>query len=80
MHLTRYDAESFHCITELDSIPEDNSPGNVTWYDVRGLHRIDLIKKLGKAYGVPPPPSSMENVVDVHQRPKIESYKGGVLL
>jgi magnesium transporter len=78
VHLIHYDTESFYCITELGSIPEDNSPENVTWYDVRGLHQIDLIKKLGKAYGMHP--SSMEDVVDVHQRPKMESYKGGVLL
>ncbi len=52
VHLMHYDAESFHRVNWLDSIPEDNAPGKVTWYDVRGLHRIDLMEKLGKAYGI----------------------------
>lgn len=78
VHLMHYDADSFHCKTELDSIPEDNAPGKVTWYDVRGLHRVDLIEKLGQDYGMHP--LALEDVVDVHQRPKMESYKDGILL
>jgi magnesium transporter len=78
VHLTHYDSEVFHCKTEIGSIPKDNAPGKVTWYDVRGLHRVDLIEKLGMAYGMHP--LSLEDVVDVHQRPKMEPYKDGILL
>lgn len=78
VHLTHYDADVFQCDTKLDAIPEDNAPGKVTWYDVRGLHRIDLIEKLGKTYGMHP--LSLEDVLDVHQRPKMEPYKDGILL
>lgn len=78
VHLTHYDTEYFKCITELDSIPEDNAPGKITWYDVRGLHNVELIEKIGKTYGMHP--LSLEDVVDVNQRPKMEPYKDGILL
>ncbi|MFT5998241.1 MAG: magnesium transporter [Neolewinella sp.] len=78
VHLTHYDGDNFHCATVTDEIPEDNAPGKTTWFDVRGLHRIELIEKLGKAYGMHP--LALEDVVDVNQRPKMEAYKDGILL
>ena len=78
VHLTHYDAEHFHCSTRVGEIPEDNAPGKVTWYDVRGLHKVELIEELGKAYGMHP--LALEDVVDVQQRPKMEAYKDGILL
>lgn len=78
VHLTHYDAEHFDCKTAIDNIPEDNAPGKITWYDVRGLHRVDLIEQIGKAYGMHP--LALEDVLDVQQRPKMEAYKEGILL
>ncbi|MFK8163430.1 MAG: magnesium/cobalt transporter CorA [Lewinella sp.] len=78
VHLTHYDADHFHCSTMIGEIPEDNAPGKTTWYDVRGLHRVKLIEKLGKTYGMHP--LALEDVVDVQQRPKMEIYKDGILL
>ncbi len=78
VHLTRYDVENFDCKTWLDVIPEDNAPGKIAWYDVRGLHRIDLLEQLGKTFNIHP--LALEDVLDVQQRPKMESYKDGILL
>ena len=78
VHLTHYGPERFNCTTLVNELPEDRSPLKVTWYDVRGLHEVNLIEKLGKSYGMHP--LALEDVVDVYQRPKIETYKEGVLL
>ncbi|TXF88677.1 magnesium/cobalt transporter CorA [Neolewinella aurantiaca] len=78
VHLTHYDSDVFNFVTSVDSIPEDNAPGKVTWFDVRGLHRVELIEKLGTAYGMHP--LSLEDVLDVNQRPQMEGYKDGILL
>jgi magnesium transporter len=78
IHLTHYDTEVFSCETKAGSIPEDDAPGQVTWYDVRGLHRVELIEQIGKAYGMHP--LSLEDILDVNQRPKMEAFKDGILL
>lgn len=78
VHLTHYDKDHFHCSTMTGEIPEDNAPGKITWYDVRGLHRVELIEELGKRYGMHP--LALEDVVDVQQRPKMEPYKDGILV
>ena len=78
VHLTHYDSEVFSCETKVDAIPEDNAPGKVTWYDVRGLHRVKLIEELGNTYGMHY--LSLEDVLDVNQRPKMEPFKDGILL
>lgn len=78
VHLTHYDPQHFHCTTIVDTIPEDNAPGKITWYDMRGLHRVDLVEQLGNAYGMHP--LALEDVLDVQQRPKMEAYKDGILL
>jgi len=78
VHMTHYDPGHFTCETAVDAIPEDNAPGKITWYDVRGLHDVALIEQLGKRYGIHP--LALEDIVDVHQRPKMEAYENGILL
>ena len=78
VHLSHYNAESFKCETVLDTIPPDNEPEKISWYDVRGLHRVDLIEQLGESYGMHP--LALEDVLNIHQRPKMEPYKDGILL
>ena len=78
VHLTNYGPDAFDCDTLIDAVPEDDIPEGITWYDVRGLHRTDLVEKLGSSYGMHP--LSLEDVVDVHQRPKMEVFKDGILL
>ena len=78
VHLTQYDGRAFDTATGINEVPPDQAPGRVTWYDVRGLHETTLIEKLGKRYGMHP--LALEDVVDVYQRPKMETYAEGVLL
>jgi len=44
----------------------------VSWINVDGLHDTDLIAKIGERFGLHP--LVMEDIVNVHQRPKLEDY------
>lgn len=61
-----------------DAAPAADEGLNVTWYDVRGLHKIELIEELGKRYNIHP--LVLEDVVDTQQRPKFEEYDGAIFL
>ena len=44
----------------------------VTWVDVDGLGDADTLARIGTLFGLHP--LAMEDVVNVHQRPKVETY------
>lgn len=44
----------------------------VTWINVAGLHRVDVVEKLGKHFGLHP--LVMEDIVNAEQRPKMEDF------
>ena len=50
----------------------------VLWLNVDGLGDIDLIRSLGESFGLHP--LALEDVVQSHQRPKVESYDGVLFL
>lgn len=52
------------------------SKEQVTWYDVRGLHDTSLIELLGLAFNIHT--LVLEDVVDIHQRPKFDEYETGI--
>ena len=78
VHHTSYDEGRFRVATTVDSLPDFAETGNIDWYDMRGLHRVDLVEALGKKFGIHP--LALEDILDVQQRPKIEVYEGGVLI
>jgi magnesium transporter len=47
---------------------------HVSWINIDGLHDTELLKKLGDHFGLHP--LVMEDVINVHQRPKVEEYEG----
>ena len=58
---------------------EDHLPGSadiltdeVLWIDIRGLHEIRLVEEVGKMFGLHA--LAMEDILDIHQRPKFEEY------
>ncbi len=57
---------------------EASDTATVDWYDIRGLHDTELIKTIGNTYKVPV--LAIEDVVDVYQRAKLESFKDGVFI
>ena len=44
----------------------------VTWINISGIHKVDIISKLGKHFGFHP--LLLEDIVNTDQRPKIEDY------
>lgn len=59
------------------SKPEECAPyldtESVSWVDVLGLGSEDVLKRLGKVFGLHP--LVLEDVVNVPQRPKVEDYE-----
>ncbi len=57
-------------LAHLDAV-ELKSPG-VTWINVDGLHRTEVVQRLGKKLSLHP--LVLEDVVNAGQRPKLEDY------
>ena len=50
----------------------------VTWVDVRGLSDIDLISKIGRGFKIHS--LVLEDILNVHHRPKFEDYDDGFFI
>lgn len=50
----------------------------VDWYDIRGLHDVDLIRNVGDIFKVHP--LVLEDIANTHQRPKFDEYDNGLYL
>lgn len=50
----------------------------VLWVNVAGLGDAQLIQDLGRTFGLHP--LALEDVVNVHQRPKVEEYPGNLFI
>ncbi|MCB9285663.1 MAG: magnesium/cobalt transporter CorA [Lewinellaceae bacterium] len=48
------------------------------WYDIRGLHNIDLIRQFGDQYDIHP--LALEDILNTQQRPKIDEYDNGIFI
>lgn len=44
----------------------------VSWINISGVHKVDVIEKVGKHFGLHP--LLLEDVVNTQQRPKVEDY------
>jgi magnesium transporter len=53
-------------------------PGYIQWYDIRGLHDLELIHEIGRVFELHP--LILEDVVNVHERPKLDEYDNGVFI
>ncbi len=56
-----------------ECIPFKESP-TVTWINIDGLHRIEIVEELGEHFGLHP--LVLEDIVHTGQRPKMEDYEG----
>ncbi len=61
-----------------EALPSPEEGALVSWYDVRGLHNVDLIQQLGERFHIHP--LVLEDVLDTQQRPKFEEYDNGIFL
>ena len=72
---TRVRDEEVHDVQELRAAIEN---GHVTWVDIQGFGNEQVIRELGKAFDLHP--LVMEDIVNMPQRPKTETYDGQVLI
>lgn len=47
----------------------------IQWYDIRGLHNEELIRKISETFGMHP--LAIEDAVDVYKRPEYSEYSDG---
>jgi len=60
-----------------ECFPFRDSP-TVTWIDIDGIHRLDIIEKIGKCFKLHP--LILEDIVNTEQRPKIEDFGNRVFI
>ncbi len=58
--------------TVEECFPAKRPSTGVTWVNVDGVHDIDVLEKLGNAYGLHP--LTVEDILNTDQRPKLEDY------
>ncbi|MFC2170140.1 magnesium/cobalt transporter CorA [Acidobacteriota bacterium] len=51
---------------------------NVTWINVDGIHKVDIIEKIGRQYEVHP--LIIEDIVNPQQRPKMEDFGNNIYI
>jgi magnesium transporter len=51
---------------------------SVTWINVEGVHRVEVVEKLGHCFGLHP--LVLEDILNTDQRPKMEIYGGYVYI
>ena len=65
-------------ISEADACRPYKGTRSVTWIDVRGLHRVNVIQSVGETFGLHP--LVLEDILNTSQRPKIEEFEDYVFL
>ncbi len=59
-------------IKSVEELSSFKSSSSVSWINVNGIHDIDLIDRIGKAFDLHP--LVLEDIVNTNQRPKIEDF------
>jgi magnesium transporter len=67
-----------HGIPNIDNLESLIGKWPVTWINVDGLADLELLQRLGDIFGLHR--LALEDVVNVHQRPKIEDYEDHVFI
>lgn len=60
-------------ILDVEELNKYNNPDTVTWINVQGLHDVSVIARIGEMMGLHP--LTMEDILDIQQRPKVEEYE-----
>lgn len=77
--LIEYNETEFfeHEYYDLSECISNVKPHLVKWINVDGLHKTEVIEKIGKLYDIHP--LTLEDIVHVDQRPKFEDYDSYVV-
>lgn len=61
-------------VASIDEILPFKDKDSVTWINIDGLHDVQLMKNIQEAFDIHP--MIMEDILSIHQRPKIEDMEG----
>lgn len=80
IRVVRYDAHGAEVLEPqaVDECRWAGGDGRITWIDVHGIHRVEVVEELGRCFGLHP--LLLEDVLDANQRPKLEQYEGHTYL
>lgn len=72
--LMEYGEQSFteRKIEDLEAFVRPAADGTVTWINVDGLQRVDVLEKLGQSFCIHP--LVLEDILNTNQRPKFDDY------
>ncbi len=72
--ILEYDASHVEerSVTRPEEIQTPTLPPAITWIDVDGVHDAGMVQAVGDAVGLHP--LTLEDIANIHQRPKIEDY------
>ncbi len=75
-----YDATHFteRKINKIEDCFPYKNTNTSTWINIDGIHQTEIIEQIGKAYDVHP--LFLEDIVNTHQRPKLEEGKENVFI
>ncbi len=76
--LVQYNGDKLLKQKTVNNIPEAKSGEYLNWYDIRGLHQIALVERIGEQFSMHP--LILEDVLNIEQRPKFEDYDNGIFL
>ncbi|HBS28034.1 MAG TPA: magnesium and cobalt transport protein CorA [Phycisphaerales bacterium] len=64
--------------TTVEEVRAFRRAGWVLWVNIDGLGDPDLLSRMGEAFGLHP--LALEDVIDTHQRPKVERYDNALFV
>ncbi len=64
--------------TTLEACLPQKKEDTITWIHVEGLQNVELIQQLAKEYAIHP--LTVEDILNLDQRPKVEEYEGYVFI
>jgi magnesium transporter len=67
-----------YCVTSIDECPDFRARSTTTWIDVVGVHRPEVIEKIGNCFDIHP--LVLEDIVHTEQRPKMEDFDDYVFI
>jgi magnesium transporter len=65
-------------IENIDDYLPSRDSSVTTWMNIDGLHRVDIIQKIGKLFSLHP--LTQEDIVNTGQSPKIEDYEDYIFI
>lgn len=58
---------------DIASVLQSIASPQMSWIDIEGLHRVELIEKIGSHFGIHA--LALEDILNTNQRPKLEEYE-----